>query len=56
MELLEFARGPALQVALVVFVFGICYRMPHLVSDGAIEVDVSKASWSITEVFFRIVC
>jgi nitrate reductase gamma subunit len=27
MELLEFARGPALQVALVVFVFGVCYRI-----------------------------
>jgi len=27
MTLLEFARGPAMQVALAVFVFGVCYRL-----------------------------
>ena len=27
MTLLEFARGPAMQIALTVFVFGICYRL-----------------------------
>lgn len=27
MTLLEFARGPAMQIALTVFVFGICYRV-----------------------------
>jgi len=31
MELLEFARGPALQVAMAVFVFGICYRIFSLI-------------------------
>ena len=30
MELLEFARGPALQVAIAVFVFGIVYRLVSL--------------------------
>ncbi|HLF31937.1 MAG TPA: hypothetical protein VI566_13040 [Xanthomonadales bacterium] len=27
MMLLEFARGPAMQIALTVFVFGVCYRL-----------------------------
>ena len=27
MTLLEFARGPAMQIALTVFVFGVCYRL-----------------------------
>jgi nitrate reductase gamma subunit len=27
MTLLDFARGPALQIALAVFVFGVCYRL-----------------------------
>ena len=30
MELLEFARGPALQIAIAVFVFGIVYRLVSL--------------------------
>ena len=27
MTLLEFARGPAMQIALTVFIFGVCYRL-----------------------------
>jgi len=27
MTLLEFARGPAMQIALAVFIFGVCYRL-----------------------------
>jgi len=41
MELLDFVRGPALQVAVIVFVAGLLWRLMHILL-AAKKVDISE--------------